>query len=585
MRISKFIKLEKNILLEYIYDDDNNISERYKILKNIKDNSFTYISNTLSNINNIDNQLIDIDLLSYKSSKIDTNRFNYLKVNDYPSGFPINNDIIRIHLPFSYTFDDHLGFRISVYTLDSNNDKKHYVTNYFYDMTDVNRLSEVNYSSPTLYFNEKNWAKYIELNIPSINSISKQREGSIINSNSLNFNLTNGVGLSNTSPIFVEFSFVESISTLNNNTDYILGSKIVTTLPQKPEFERIGIVIEHSKNGDFFEIYGTYNNNISEFKKFIDDAILIGNKYHVEYILTTYEENIRGKSIRFYMTDNFNEKVEYRPIIKYSTTTAIIGVEMRLINIVDETQIIRRSSYGMLQDEVSKYSLRMMKIDILNANKPKIYNIKSPIGADIFSGVSNLPNRNNIHIETIKVPFPVLIDKFNIVAKSDSVTYGKDLFYGNNKMKLTLYPFDNIVKIIIASKIDDNKIEYMDLTSFSEIRMVFKNDLSNIEFDLYMNSGQIDLINGVLVFKIPENKIKEIKKMYEFGINTFYIITSSNDIRTAIYSGIFKIFDSNENIIEINNEQEYNEKSIIEDEINNRKETAVVTVRTIETKN
>ena len=66
---------------------------------------------------------------------------------------------------------------------------------------------------------------------------------------------------------------------------------------------------------------------------------------------------------------------------------------MRLINIVDETQIIRRSSYGMLQDEVSKYSLRMMKIDILNANKPKIYNIKSPIGADIFSGVSNLPNR------------------------------------------------------------------------------------------------------------------------------------------------------------------------------------------------
>ena len=68
MRISKFIKLEKNILLEYIYDDDNNISERYKILKNIKDGSYTYISNSTSNINNINNQLIDMDLLSYKSS-------------------------------------------------------------------------------------------------------------------------------------------------------------------------------------------------------------------------------------------------------------------------------------------------------------------------------------------------------------------------------------------------------------------------------------------------------------------------------------------------------------------------------------
>lgn len=87
MRISKFIKLEKNILLEYIYDDDNNISERYKILKNIKDGSYTYISNSTSNINNINNQLIDMDLLSYKSSTIDTERFNYLKVSDYPSGF------------------------------------------------------------------------------------------------------------------------------------------------------------------------------------------------------------------------------------------------------------------------------------------------------------------------------------------------------------------------------------------------------------------------------------------------------------------------------------------------------------------
>ena len=73
--------------------------------------------------------------------------------------------------------------------------------------------------------------------------------------------------------------------------------------------------------------------------------------------------------------------------------------------------------------------------------------------------------------------------------------------------------------------------------------------------------------------------------MYEFGINTFYITTSSNDVKTSIYSGLFKIFDSSDNIIEINNEQEINEQSIIEDEVNNRRETAVVTVRTIETRN
>ena len=36
MRVSKYIKAHKDILLEYIYDDGNNISEKYDILLNIK---------------------------------------------------------------------------------------------------------------------------------------------------------------------------------------------------------------------------------------------------------------------------------------------------------------------------------------------------------------------------------------------------------------------------------------------------------------------------------------------------------------------------------------------------------------------
>ena len=36
-KISKFIKLDKNILLEYVYNDGNLISEAYDILVNSKD--------------------------------------------------------------------------------------------------------------------------------------------------------------------------------------------------------------------------------------------------------------------------------------------------------------------------------------------------------------------------------------------------------------------------------------------------------------------------------------------------------------------------------------------------------------------
>ena len=47
MRVSKFVKPHKDILIEYIYDDGNNISEGYKLLLNLRDNSFSYLDFTL----------------------------------------------------------------------------------------------------------------------------------------------------------------------------------------------------------------------------------------------------------------------------------------------------------------------------------------------------------------------------------------------------------------------------------------------------------------------------------------------------------------------------------------------------------
>jgi hypothetical protein len=62
MRVSKFIKADVNILLEYIYDDNNNISEPYDILVNIKNNTQSYIAGQSSTtINTIDNQLFNIE--------------------------------------------------------------------------------------------------------------------------------------------------------------------------------------------------------------------------------------------------------------------------------------------------------------------------------------------------------------------------------------------------------------------------------------------------------------------------------------------------------------------------------------------
>lgn len=565
MKISKFLKLNKDILLEYIYNDKNLISEPYRILINTKDRLRGYVSGDSSlTINITDNQLFEIDPVTNKWGIVDTNTYSFLQFKDFAVGSPVRYDILKIHLPVNYTFGEYLGLHLDIYIFDNDNRTKYYLSNFYFDITNIDQSGIINFTSPPILINEKLWGKYIQLEIPSPYSISNQRENNTTKPNSINWNLTDGLGLNLNSPIFLEFNFITSKSTINGVTTYLLGSKLNTSLPIIPEFQNIGVKIEYSKNGDYFEIYGIMDDSVTEFAKFIESSYYLGNRYNVEYVITIYEQNIRGKTIRIYVTDNFNEKIEYRPIIKYSTTTAVIDVEMRIIDTSNQSQILRRASYGMLQDEVSRFSLNLIKINVSGSNTPKIYNIKSPIGAGIFGrgqqfGLTN----NNVQLEPIKVPYPVLIEKFNVIAKSESVKIGKNNFWGNGSLQLLIYPFDNVVQIIIASKIDDNQIGYMDLTGSGQINMVMKNNKVVCSFPLYVETGQVDLSIGILIFKINSSKINDLKKIYESGDNLFYITTTSYDTTTVIYTGLFKMYDSSDNISQL---ESFNEEFEVEAE-------------------
>ena len=51
-KISKFLKLDKNILLEYVYNDAKLISEPYDILVNSKDKTQSYMATETSGTGN-----------------------------------------------------------------------------------------------------------------------------------------------------------------------------------------------------------------------------------------------------------------------------------------------------------------------------------------------------------------------------------------------------------------------------------------------------------------------------------------------------------------------------------------------------
>lgn len=602
-KISKYVKLDKNVLLEYIYNDSNLISEPYNILVNSKSKTNSYVATDSSVTgNNMTNQLFKLDSLSGRYGRVNPDYYSFLQVRNYSSGNPLRHDTIKIHLPINWTFGEYLGFHVRIYTYDYTNTITYDLSNFYFDMTNISQQSLLNFTSPPLLFQEKLWGKNITINIPAVSEVAAQIFNSKPKENSVNYNLTDNIGLSSTAPIFIDFHFISNIQTINNITTYLLTANTTTTLPQTPEFEKLGLVIKHSDNGDFFEIYGVYNDTIYGFKKFIDDSYAMDRHYYVQYNITIYEQNIRGKTTVITVTDNFNETIEYRPIIKYSTTTAIIDVEMRLIDSVDDSTIIRRASYGMLQDELSKYSLNMMKINVSNVAKPKVYNIKTSINTALIGGLGNkngslvLGSQNNtanatlssvnvqngVTIETVKIPFPVLVDKFNIIGKSENALFNNVMFYGFGRMQILLYPFDNVIKFSIATG-TDTQPEFFNMTGINEISLVIKNDSNQITFPLFTESGDINLEIGQIVFKIGQNRFNEIKKIYESGINLFYITGKSQSTTSVIYTGLFKIYDSRNNVIELNNQAAYasiSNPSIISDP-STIKETAIVTRKLI----
>ena len=632
-KISKYVKLDKDILLEYIYNDGNMVGDQYKILIDSRDNRRSYIAGDLSstgntNIKGQENQLFRLDSVSGRYGIVNPDYYSYLQYKEFGASIPVRHDTIKVHIPINWTFGEHLGFYIRVYTLDETNTNPFEISNFYFDMTNVSQQYLMNYSTPPLLFQEKLWGKTIQIEVPAINEIAAQKTDGLPKEDSINSNLSNGIGISLTAPIFIDFFFIDGIQKVNGITTYILANKVTTTIPQAPEFERLALVVQHSSEGDFFEIYGTYNDNIAEFKKFIDDSVKMGHRYYVQYNITTYEQNIRGKTTTVTVHDGFNEMIEYRPIIKFSTTTAIIDVEMRLIDSVDDSYILRRASYGMLQDEVSKYSTSMLKINLVNASKPKIYNVKNAIDASLL-GVTNAMGRTttprgrtnqmassgagfnvgiavnkgdlgsgndfgagvganggagfggsggSVKIETIKVPYPVLIDKFNIIGKSDNAIFSNNTFYGNAKMQIKIYPYDNILKFIIASG-DPLKPDYLDMTGLGEIKLAFRTDNTTEEFTLLAEATDINLKLGQVVFKIPQSKVISIKKIYESGVNLFYIIASSQGNVSVVYTGLFQIFDNLANISALNKDSAANPG--INQDPKLPKETAVVTRKLI----
>jgi len=558
---SEFKQIHRDILLEWVYDSKNLILEPYKILTNSKDliNSYISYDSTITN-NNQDNSLVLIDAPSNKFGKVDTSRYTFLSIKEYVSPTAIQHDRVKIYLPVNYKFGEYQGFYLRLYTYDFFNKKLFEISNLFIDVNDLNQLQLIKTLSNPILYQDKVWDRFIELNVPSVYSIALQRDSNGTIPDSVNYNLTDGIGLSQTAPIFIDFRFISKVTTIAGVSTYLTTQKVIQQIPQIPQLQALSLYMQEAVNGDYFEIYPMYNGTFENFVLFIDSSLLLGRYYYLEFDITVFEENIKGKTLTYRIENDFTEIVEFRPIIKYSSTKAIIDVEMKLINKDDGNIVTRKAAYGLKPDQLSKYLINSKKINVRDTFKPKIYS-KNQFSLYSIDAIGKTPN-----VQTeISVPVPELLPIVGKFVENEKIisAYSRSAlnrtssnkienYHLMGKMKIGIRPFDNIFKFILAFKSvgESNTLEPVDLTNCQDLKLIFKSDDKMIEFSQYF-TGETAPKFGVCQFRIDESKFLDIKNLNKLGSNVFYITTTNQGFRNILYSGLFTILDTAQSVGEL----------------------------------
>lgn len=542
---SRFIQAHTDAIIEWIWDDNFTYDGNYSIIKDIKNNeiyfAFTDDNSNVINHNKVSNGLYSIDTLINKYGIIDTINKPFLQETKYVNNSLTKYNKVKIWFPIHYNFLDYNGMHLNVYTYNYDNTRTYNLLNYFLDINNQNALSLIDIESKPFRFNEKLWGKSITLYVPSIYDEALKRTSNAPTLGTLNYNITEGdLGLSTTSPIFMDFRYITNKSIILGETTYITNPSTVVSIPQAPEYNNLSVEIKQASDGDYFIINGLYNNNIGEFSTFMTMLEQSGKRSYILYSITVYEENIPQTTRDIYVYEDFLKGIDdYRPVLKYTNTTATIRVDMKVINSVDTSVITKSTEYAIVGNDVSKYGKYATPINISGAIKPKLYNSKPDTlvlpSKELIN--SHLKRKAPKQREVKYVPYPVLTNTYNIVAYNGNIKTTDQLYYGMGNLNLELKPFDNIMKIAIAKKSNTNTIEPFEIPSSNSIvQLVFKSNTTELRIPLYIESNEVNLAKGALVFKIPTSDLDVIKT---FANKTFYLTLTSNGIETVLYNGTY----------------------------------------------
>jgi hypothetical protein len=557
---SKYIQLNPQILLEYIYQDP--------ALPTVIDTDangarIMILNDTYTGTNFMfteDNPFVPTgNYRTYSAIPLNTNktRYAYLTTNvalnylDYDTNLPdvasllaqlttvpnvpVNNvqyDTVRLHLVSGFSFATQGdGFIFEVQFTDKSG-KKQNLTSIAYLNTDSYEVI----NPDEFVVGERLYTKYIELKIPALSYLETVSTVSPLVTTTLPYALTNGKGVKNTSMIDFSLKTIVTTETINGYRFFLTGDDVSTSISMTDEYSGLSAVVQESSIGDFFELYGNFNGDIYEdFIAFLDQQpntkiIVFHDVRVVEQVgfdfITTSENS-------FLQSSDFGVPYRFRPIVLNSAIATSYRIEytLRIFNTVDNSQIIRQAQYSSF--DVKKYGRRIRKINlgvepvvakvynVLPDNKPVI-NLTSYNRLNVTQDsetasvqtefVTSFVDRNRISasVSAVKV-VPATKQQGDVIPTADSQTLevsdiplkldqiaSTDKVYQQGEGPIAITPFDNFYMFIIYNNAKSNAL------GVGEPQLV---DLTQAG-TLYINF--FDNVTGLKIKLKSYNNIKEL---------------------------------------------------------------------------
>jgi hypothetical protein len=574
MKTQEFLKIQSDVLLEINWDTDDIRQEDWVHYTNNDIKLFAfYDANGTSTYGGLNNAFIKWDddiALRYTDPTINPNLQIW-------GAEPLPYCKMKLWFPLGFLFSERLGFVFETTLYDLAGSPINLGNFAFVWSEEPNRLKQ----ERPFIFAEKRWSQSVEISIPSAYAISLQKEWDPlalrwrILQNSMNSRLTDNIGISEASPYVFTYRWVNSVSieTIDNleRVYYNLGLINQQSIAIQPQFAQVGIVLEESSEGDYLEYYFTWEGSQAKFQEWMTNQTISGNSYTISMDVRVLEEGIETWKLPITLESETDFlKKQILPLILQNTQIAA-SVDITAIFTLDKTgsSFIRRAAINLIGAATGRYSKNRVRLALDNAEIIKLYNSRpANIGVrpdidflDDFSiepwsqfyqdpqsfipDGDSLPKQSGSVVKIVKVPYPVMVEKWNIIGRTQSQVNNGVVWWGNGLLELVIHPFDNAYILQLAESIESNSVKLRDLSQFETIDLIIKSPTKTIKTPLFLDIGQVDLKKGILSYKITAIQVEQIRPLFNSNWRQFYLTVGPSS-GTVLYFGQYILSDSDE---------------------------------------